>query len=181
MIIQKATYMGFRDRAKTPVVLSFPGCSVSMPTRKLLPNEMRLRKNSSKPNPHRNTPTQENASERKNSCSVTAGRPRGAAITMYMYKKANGGMRKSFLSMLAKYTALIPALLIRRMRVMTSPRKSTMVNEAISRCIPIFSSFLAGEREVGAESMQADRRGNLGVTVTDDHPAADRPSVQLSQ
>src|SRR5215467_7174948 len=136
--------MGFRDSEKTPVVTSLPGLSVSIPTRKLLPNEKRLTRNSNKPDRHRNTPTQDNAWDRKNSCLLTAGRRRGAAITIYMYRNANGGMRKSFLSMLAKYTAFRPALLIRRMRVMTSPTKSKTVNEPISGCILILPSALAG-------------------------------------
>src|SRR5262249_55931001 len=71
--------MGLRDSAKTPVVMSLSGWSTSMPTRKLLPKETKLSRNSNNPTMQRNTPTQERASESKNCCLLTMGKPNAAA------------------------------------------------------------------------------------------------------
>src|SRR5215813_8304612 len=68
--------------ANTPVVTSLSEWSTSIPMRKLLPKETRLRSRSIKPARQRITPTQEITSEWKNSWVLTRGRFNAAANTV---------------------------------------------------------------------------------------------------
>src|ERR1700683_1933119 len=59
--------------ANMPDVISRSGRSVSIPTRKLRPNDMRLQSNNPRPPAQKATPIQGERSDRKNSWLLTAG------------------------------------------------------------------------------------------------------------